>query len=49
MAPFVEEAEESLAVSSKVAPNLVAPEPGMHAQNVERIYKLTLLRALSRS
>lgn len=36
MAPYVEEfAEESLAVTSKVAPNLVAPEPGEHAQNLE--------------
>lgn len=34
MAPYVEEfAEESLAVSSKAPPNLVAPEPGTHAQN----------------
>jgi hypothetical protein len=34
MAPYVEEvAEASLAVSAKVAPNLVAPEPGEHAQN----------------
>lgn len=34
MAPYVEEfVEESLAVSSKVTPSLVAPEPGTHAQN----------------
>jgi hypothetical protein len=36
MAPFVDEpAEESLAVSSKVAPSLVAPEPGMYTQNLD--------------
>jgi hypothetical protein len=43
MAPFVEErAEESMAVSSKVAPKLVAPEPGMHAQSLDKIRMLTL-------
>lgn len=34
MAPFVEErSEEFRAVSSKVAPNLVAPEPGMYSMH----------------
>lgn len=42
MAPFVEEpAEESRAFSSKVAPNLVAPEPGMRPQSRSRIHPLT--------
>jgi hypothetical protein len=50
MAPYVEEFEESLAVSSKVPPSLVAPEPGTHAQNhCHNIHTLTLSRTLPRS
>lgn len=50
MAPYVEEFEESLAVSSKAPPSLVAPEPGTHAQNNYRnIHTLTLNRTLPRS
>ena len=49
MAPYVEEFEESLAVSSKVPPSLVAPEPGTDAQyHCHNIHTLTLSRTLPR-
>jgi hypothetical protein len=45
----VEEFEESLAVSSKVPPSLVAPEPGTDAQyHCHNIHTLTLSRTLPR-
>lgn len=35
MAPYVEEANEaSLTAPSKMAPNLVAPEPGMYCRDL---------------